>query len=149
MILKEKYSRRALLKAIGGGAALLPILNNEAFAADGGSDAGLASGGFPKRLITVTWTNGIYGCSKWSNTTQALTTANLPAIMSPLSPYVAKMILPRGVNLQAEFDVNQYGGHFGYPCILTGTQNGSSPSIDSLIAKQPAPGPLSTRALRP
>ena len=136
MILKEKYSRRALLKAIGGGAALLPILNNEAFAADGGSDAGLASGGFPKRLITVTWTNGIYGCSKWSNTTQALTAANLPAIMSPLSPYVAKMILPRGVNLQAEFDVNQYGGHFGYPCILTGTQNGSSPSIDSLISTQ-------------
>ncbi|MGD0674539.1 MAG: DUF1552 domain-containing protein [Polyangiaceae bacterium] len=137
MILKEKYSRRALLKAIGGGAALLPLLNNEAFGADGGSTAGMsASTGFPKRLITVTWTNGIYGCSKWSNTSQALTSANLPAIMSPLAPYVSKMILPRGVNLQAVFDKNQYGGHFGYPCILTGTQLGTSPSIDSLISTQ-------------
>jgi hypothetical protein len=142
--MKEKYSRRALLKGLGAGACLLPLLNNEAEAADAGS-AATSSSGFPKRFIAVTWTNGVYGSSKWTSASAPLTTANLPAVMSPLSPYVSKMIIPRGVNLQAVFDAKsgigstpfgQYGGHGGYPSILTGTQSGTSASIDTLISQQ-------------
>jgi hypothetical protein len=148
MKLKEKYSRRALLRTLGMGAALLPLLNNEwAMAADGGAgDAGAGPGGFPKRLITITWTNGVYGSSKWTSQTGPLNASTIPSVMSPLAPYAAKMIIPRGVNLQAEYELNNYGGHFGYPCILTGTQttgrsggtgSGDSsigPSIDTTIA---------------
>jgi hypothetical protein len=125
------------------GAALLPILNNEAYAADGGAPT--SSSGFPLRFISITWTNGVYGCSNWTNSSAALTTSNLPSILTPLSAYTSRMILPRGVNLQAVFDATsgigtipygKYGGHGGYPCILTGTQNGTLPSIDYLISQQ-------------
>jgi hypothetical protein len=142
---KEKYSRRALLKVLGAGACILPILNNEAEASDAGSAVGTSSSGFPLRFIAVTWTNGVYGSSKWPTASAPLTTGNLPAVMSSLSPYVAKMILPRGVNNQAVFDATSgqngvpfgpYGGHGGYPCVLTGTQHGTSPSIDVLISQQ-------------
>jgi hypothetical protein len=137
--MKEKYSRRALLKQLGMGAALLPLLNNEwAQAADGGTNASGGSstgaGGFPKRLVTITWTNGVYGSSQWPSATGSLDATTIPSVMSPLTPYVSKLLIPRGVNLQAEYDSNAYGGHFGYPCMLTGTQNGSSPSIDTTIA---------------
>lgn len=132
--MKDKYSRRAFLKSVGAGACVLPMLNNDAEAADGGATT--SSSSFPNRFIAVTWTNGAYGCSKWTNTSAPLTSTNLPSLLTPLAPYVSQMILPRGVNLQAEFDVNQYGGHFGYPCILTGTQLGTSPSIDVLISTQ-------------
>jgi hypothetical protein len=144
--MKEKYSRRALLKALGAGACLLPVLNNEAEAADAGagdSGAGKSSSGFPLRFIAVTWTNGAYGSSKWSSTTAPLTTANLPSLLTPLAPYVSQMIIPRGVNNQACFDATSgkgstpygaYGGHGAYPSILTGTQFGSSPSIDVQIS---------------
>jgi hypothetical protein len=48
----ERFSRRALLSGLGVSGAMLPLLNAErALAA--------TPTGFPKRLVTVTWTNGI------------------------------------------------------------------------------------------
>ena len=48
---RERYSRRALLKALGLGMGILPLLDSEK------AVAAAASG--PKRFIAITWTNGI------------------------------------------------------------------------------------------
>jgi hypothetical protein len=133
--MKEKYSRRALLKTLGVGAALLPMLNNEAVAATtpGGT---VGPDGFPKRFICVVMTNGIYQKSWWqpSNGTD-LTTGTLLPIMAPLTPFRNKLLIPHNISIQNVFNSNNYGGHFGFTCILTGTQKGTSASIDTLIAQ--------------
>ena len=47
-----RFSRRALLKSLGASAAMIPLLDAERAGPRPPS-------GFPKRLITVTWTNGV------------------------------------------------------------------------------------------
>ncbi len=138
--MKEKYSRRALLKALGVGGALLPILNNEAFGADagaGGAAAGtMGANGFPTRFICIVCTNGIYQKSWWETANGTdLTTGTLLPILAPLTAYRSKILIPHNISIQNVFNTNQYGGHSGYPCILTGTQRGTSASIDTLIAQ--------------
>jgi hypothetical protein len=133
--MKEKYSRRALLKTLGVGAALLPLLNNEAVAAPapGGT---IGPDGFPKRFICVVMTNGIYQKSWWQPANgNDLTTGTLLPILAPLTPFRNKLLIPHNISIQNVFNSNNYGGHFGYPCILTGTQKGTSASIDTLIAQ--------------
>ena len=133
--MKEKYSRRALLKTLGVGAALLPLLNNEAVAATppGGT---VGPDGFPKRFICVVLTNGIYQKSWWQTANGTdLTTGTLLPILAPLTPFRSKLLIPHNISIQNVFNSNNYGGHFGYPCILTGTQKGTSASIDTLIAQ--------------
>ena len=50
--MNDRFSRRALLKSLGASAAMVPLLHAEkAIAAQ--------ADGFPKRLVTVAWTNGI------------------------------------------------------------------------------------------
>jgi len=138
--MKEKYSRRALLKALGVGGALLPLLNNEAFGADAGA-AGAAGGtmganGFPTRFICIACTNGIYQKSWWETANGTdLTTGTLLPILTPLTPFRNKILIPHNISIQNVFNTNQYGGHSGYPCMLTGTQRGTSASIDTLIAQ--------------
>jgi hypothetical protein len=136
--MKEKYSRRALLKALGVGAAMLPLLNNEAFGADGGAPAAggatMGADGFPKRFICVVWTNGIYQKNWWQSGTD-LTTGTLLPILAPLTPFRNKILIPHNIAIQNVFNSNNYGGHFGYPCMLTGTRLGTSASIDTLIAQ--------------
>jgi hypothetical protein len=131
--MKEKYSRRALLKALGVGAGMLPLLNNEAFAASAPGGA-VGPDGFPKRFICVVWTNGIYQKSWWQSGTD-LTTGTLLPILAPLTPFRNKLLIPHNISIQNVFNSNNYGGHFGYPCMLTGTQKGTSASIDTLIAQ--------------
>ncbi len=137
--MKEKYSRRALLKTLGVGGLLLPILNNEAFGADAGA-GGAASGtmganGFPTRFICVVCTNGVYQKSWYQTGSTDLTTGTLLPILAPLTAFRTKMLIPHNICIQNVFNTNQYGGHSGYPCILTGTQRGTSASIDTLIAQ--------------
>jgi hypothetical protein len=138
--MKEKYSRRALLRALGVGGGLLPLLNNEAFGADGGAplssaDAGaLGPDGFPKRFCAIACTNGIYQKSWWQSGTN-LTTATLLPIMVPLQPYISKVLIPHNISIQDVYNSNMYGGHSGYPCMLTGTKSGTGASIDTLIAQ--------------
>lgn len=133
--MKEKYSRRALLKTLGVGAALLPMLNNEAVAATAPGGA-VGPNGFPKRFICVVMTNGIYQKSWWQTSGGTdLTAGTLLPIMAPLTPFRKKLLIPHNVSIQNVFNSNNYGGHFGYPCILTGTQKGTSASIDTLIAQ--------------
>jgi hypothetical protein len=131
--MKEKYSRRALLKALGVGAGMLPLLNNEAFAAPAPGGA-MGPDGFPKRFICVVWTDGIYQKNWWQSGTD-LTTGTLLPILAPLTPFRNKILIPHNISIQNVFNSKNYGGHFCYPCILTGTENGTSASIDTLIAK--------------
>jgi hypothetical protein len=141
--MKEKYSRRALLKTLGVGMGMLPMLHNEAFGADAGAPApGAAAGGtmsstgFPKRFICVVCTNGIYQKNWWQTANGTdLTTGTLLPIMAPLTPFRSKLLIPHNICIQNVYNGNNYGGHSGYPCILTGTQRGTSASIDTLIAQ--------------
>ena len=50
---KDRFSRRALLRRMGVGAAMLPLIHAER--ALGQSEANP----FPKRLVLATWTNGV------------------------------------------------------------------------------------------
>jgi len=132
----ERYSRRALLSGLGVSGAMLPLLNAErALAA--------TPTGFPKRLVTVTWTNGIIENSFYPKGND-LTAAPLGATLAPLEAYKAKMIMPIGLSQKVLLDLNrQYDGHFSYPSLLTGTgenkaegTTGMGPSIDQFISDE-------------
>ncbi len=128
-----RFSRRALLKSIGASAAMLPLLNAErALAA--------TTDGFPKRLITVAWTNGIIG----SDFYPAGSTFTIGGTLKSLETLVPKMTMPIGLDqtvlLKASVD-RTYDGHFTFPTLLTGTAQqvvegriGQGPSIDQTIS---------------
>ncbi|MES1206310.1 MAG: DUF1552 domain-containing protein [Pseudomonadota bacterium] len=137
-VLKEKYSRRAILKALGVGGAMLPLLNNEAFAATAPAGT-LGKNGFPTRFIAIACTNGLYQPAWWQSGND-LTTGTLLPILSPLTPFRSKMLIPHNICNQDLFDgsgsgLGPYAGHFAYEGTLSGTAQGKSPSIDTLIAK--------------
>lgn len=132
-----RFSRRNFLSAAGLGVGFLPLLESD-----------LAFGqaaAYPKRLITVTWTNGIVPSSFYP-AAGALTGA-LPALLSPLEAYKSKMLMFRLASRTASpFDVKvmvdanqEYNGHQSYPALLTGTwKSGTAsngPSVDTLIAQ--------------
>ncbi len=80
---KDKYSRRLFLQAGGLGLGLLPLLSDELAAAACGGAAG------KKRLITLTWGNGL---QQWVSGTGANFT--LPDIMKALEPHRADLLIP-------------------------------------------------------
>ena len=141
---KLRFSRRALLAGMGASAALLPLIDAERAQAAG-------SGGFPKRLVTITWGHGVcqgaFYPSDGSLTSQ---------VLAPLAPVAAKTLLVAGLDYKMMIEQDKkYDGHFTYPVVYTGTyqntggQNCTSkgPSIDQVvsdaIAKQVAlPQPL-------
>ena len=142
-----KYSRRAILKRLGIGAGFLPLLSTERARA-------AAPSGYPKRLIAITWTDGICPPNFYPTTSGALP-APLPSILQPLATWSSKLLLIRhATKAQSPIDLNvmidvgsRYGGHFSYPALLTGgvsSPNGSAevptisatfPSIDSIFAE--------------
>ncbi|HXI55656.1 MAG TPA: DUF1552 domain-containing protein [Polyangia bacterium] len=127
----HRFSRRALLKKLGASAAMLPLLHSEKAPA-------AMSSGFPKRLVTVVWTNGIIANSFYP-TGADLT---LGATLAPLEPWKSKVLMPMGLDLKVLLDLNrQYDGHFTYPTLFTGTgenksegTTGMGPSIDQVIS---------------
>ena len=135
----KSYCRRTFLRAAGLGAGFLPLLDAEWAPAQ-------AASGYPTRLITITWTNGIVPNQFYPAVGPH--TGALPQILSPLEAYKSKILAFRQANSQkGAFDMKvmidqdqQYNGHQAYPAVLTGTWgNGTSsngPSIDSLIADQ-------------
>jgi hypothetical protein len=128
----DRYSRRALLKALGVGAAMLPLLDAE---------PAFAAGGSAKRLMTITWGNGVF-TPNWLPTNADLTVAGaLPSSLAALQPYAKKMLVLQNVHLQSMLDAAMpFGGHFSMPCLFTGTSpplNGfvsGGPSIDQTIS---------------
>jgi hypothetical protein len=137
----NRYSRRALLKGLGLGLGLLPLLDSEPVVA--------GSAGKVKRFISVTWTNGIVPENFYPEVGPLI--SPLPAILAPLEPWKSKLLALRGtgpgpgsgIDSQVMLDLNLlYSGHAAYPSLLTGSYvrggfgggSASTGSIDSLIS---------------
>jgi hypothetical protein len=128
----RRFSRRALLRRLGASAAMLPLLHSERARA-------ATDSGFPKRLITIAWSNGVAQPNFYppgDDPTQS-------DILTPLAPWKSKVLLPCGLDLKVMLDDNRtYDGHFSYPSLFTGTyknvggQNGAAtgPSLDQVVA---------------
>ena len=132
----RRYSRRILLKGLGVGMGMLPLLNSERIRAQ--------TAGVAKRLITITWGSGIVPSAYY---VPAGALGTLPPILAPLDAWKSKVLAIRGkgtsggsmggIDSKVMVDVgNTYGGHSSYPSLLTGTATGTLPSIDTLIAQQ-------------
>ncbi|HKQ71443.1 MAG TPA: DUF1552 domain-containing protein [Polyangiaceae bacterium] len=130
---RQRLSRRAFLRGLGVSAGFLPLLDAErALAA--------TPGGFPKRLVTVTWTNGICQSAFFP------ASDNDPVsnqVLQPLAPLKAKVLVAAGLDYKQMIDTgHHYDGHFSYPVIFTGTykntggQNCTSdgPSLDQTVS---------------
>ncbi len=139
---KDRFSRRALLQRMGVGAAMLPLIHAEPAL---GQDA---ANPHPKRLVLVTWTNGVIKSSFYPSGNQL----SIGATLKPLEPWAAKMIIPMGLHL----NLATYAGHFAWGALWTGKasgRNGQGPSIDQYVADQIAktvklPVPLLTTGVR-
>jgi len=128
----QRFSRRALLRRLGASAAMLPLLHSER------ARAATASG-FPKRLITIAWSNGV-AQPKFFPPGDDPTQSD---ILTPMAPYKAKVLLPCGLDMKVMLDDNRtYDGHYSYPTLFTGTykniggQNGAAtgPSLDQVVS---------------
>jgi hypothetical protein len=108
---RARFSRRALLRRLGASAAMLPLLHAERARA-------ATPSGFPKRLITVAWANGVAQPSFYppgEDPTES-------PILQPLAPFKSKVLLPCGMDLKIMLDGGRtYDGHFSYPTLFTGT----------------------------
>jgi hypothetical protein len=131
MTQSNKFSRRAVLAGLGASAAMLPLLHAE--------KAPAADGMFPKRIVLVTWTNGVMASTFYPSGTEL----TLGGTLTPLEPYKSKIIMPVGLDQKVLLDMNnrEYDGHFTYPCLFTGTAENvaesrkpQGPSIDQVIS---------------
>ncbi|HEX2870220.1 MAG TPA: DUF1552 domain-containing protein, partial [Polyangiaceae bacterium] len=126
----QRFSRRAMLASLGASAALLPLINAERAEAAG-------AGGFPKRLITVTWGQGV--CRSLFYPTDGSTKSQ---ILAPMADYADKMLVVAGLDYRAMLEQGyKWDGHSSYPVIYTGTfkkVNGQNtctgPSIDQVVS---------------
>jgi hypothetical protein len=132
---KDRFSRRALLKAMGLGAGFLPLLSTE-------RARGATATGFPTRFISINWTNGTVPPNFFPAGSAGPLPATLPPILQPLAPWSSKVLSMRAAKTQTSpIDCNvmedanlKYGGHFSYQTLLTGYANAGGPSLDQLIA---------------
>jgi hypothetical protein len=119
---KDRFSRRALLRRLGVGAAMVPLIHAErALAA--------TPSGFPKRLVLVTWPNGVIKSSFFP----AGSTLTLGDTIKPLEPFQQKLLMPMGLGL----NLAPYAGHFAWGSLWTGNpkgRTGMGPSIDQTIS---------------
>lgn len=130
---KRYYSRRALLKGLGLGMGVIPLLNSERIRAQ--------TAGVAKRFISVMWGSGV--CPPYFYP-PAGALGTLPATLAPFEAWKSKMLVVRGkgtqnsnmggIDYRSMVATNAFGGHSSFPCALTGTATGTSPSIDTLIA---------------
>jgi hypothetical protein len=136
---KDRFSRRAFLRATGLSAGMLPLISAE-------RALGATSNGFPKRLALVTWCNGVIKSSyTFDGTTFGPT-------LAPLTPLAKKVLIPTGLGL----NVATYAGHFAWGSLWTGNpkgRTGNGPSIDQFVADSIAkkvnlPVPLMTTGVR-
>jgi hypothetical protein len=141
----DKYSRRALLKRLGMGAALLPLLESEWVEA-----ATCAGTSGPRRAFFIVWANGMLSkSSSWATTGDGWA---LPTFMSSLEPHKSNITLLDGISYNFVKDSpnpsgGEVSGHACFQGMLTGElfqSFGSStanniaggPSIDQYIGTQ-------------
>lgn len=140
----DRFSRRALLKGLGLGPALLPMLEVER--AYGATCAGVSG---PKRAFMIVWPNGMISkMSNWATTGDNFT---LPPHMASLEPYRSDLLLLDGIDYKFIRDSpnptgGEVSGHACFQGMLTGKfyqSFGSStannvaggPSIDQYVGK--------------
>ena len=137
---QSKYSRRSLLKALGAGGALLPLLESDT------ADAACLVNGI-KRLYILVWSNGMLNnVSPWPASGDAPDTWQLADFQASLQPFKNDLLLLNGIDYQFMVDgpVSERNGHAAFPGMLTGARYlmaGSStagdiaggPSIDQYI----------------
>lgn len=129
---RARFSRRAFLRGVGASAALLPLLEAE-------RALGAMPGAFPKRLITIAWSNGVAQPDFYPP--GADPTASV--IMQPLAALKAKVTMVAGLDYKTMLDGGHtYDGHFSFPTMFTGTyknlggQNSTAAgaSIDQVVS---------------
>ena len=114
----EKFSRRALLKRLGMGAALLPILESE------WASAALCSGtSGPRRALFIVWANGMLSkINSWA-TPGVGAGFTLAPFMASLEPYRNDLLLLDGITYSFINDSPNPGETTGHGCfqgMLTG-----------------------------
>ncbi len=133
----DRFSRRAILKSLGASAAMLPLLSTSRVKA-------ASATGAPKRLVTVTWTNGVIREEFFPQGDQL----EFRAVTKPLEALRSKVLLPCGLDDTVYLEKGALpGGHFTYASLLTGTtrdagtkcggvaeQEAEGPSVDQVIA---------------
>ncbi len=130
-----RFSRRLLLRGLGLGPAFLPLLNAER--------APAATGAYPKRLVTVTWTNGVCYNGFYPPGDDPVA----GALLQSLAPLKSKVTLVAGLDYKVMLDGgHRSDGHYSYPVIFTGTyrntggktgqsSTSTGPSIDHVISQ--------------
>ncbi|HVU51318.1 MAG TPA: DUF1552 domain-containing protein [Polyangia bacterium] len=131
-VTRARLSRRAFLRRVGASAALLPLLHTERARA-------ATPSGFPKRLVTIAWSNGVAGPLFFPPGDDPTASQ----VLAPLAPLKAKVTLVAGIDHQAMLDDNRpFDGHFGFPTLFTGTyknvggqsSTATGPSIDQVVS---------------
>ncbi|HVJ16069.1 MAG TPA: DUF1552 domain-containing protein [Polyangiaceae bacterium] len=130
----ERFSRRAILRSLGVGAAFLPLLGSEKAPAQTAS-------GFPKRLVTVTWCNGLVPDDFYP----AGNEITIGETLASLEPWKDKLIIIEGLDckVMSDYPDRKWDGHYTYPTLLTGTADPGfevsralGPSIDQFISDE-------------
>lgn len=130
---RRRFSRRALLKGMGGSAAFVPLIDAEAA-------LGAAANGTVKRLVTITWTNGMPSTSFWPASDTDPTGSD---VLKPLAPYASKVLVAAALDCKLMLDTgHSYDGHFTYPSLWTGTYKNTGgqsataagPSLDQVYS---------------
>lgn len=130
---KLRFSRRALLKGMGIGGAFLPLIDAE-------PAVGANADGFVKRVVTISWTNGMPSTLFWPSSDTDPTSSQ---VLTPLAPVSSKVLVVAAVDCKIMTDMNhKYDGHFTYPVLWTGTykntggQNNTAtgPSLDQVYS---------------
>jgi Protein of unknown function (DUF1552) len=139
-----RYSRRNMLKMIGAGAALLPLLESDP------ADAACLVGGI-KRMFIMAWPNGMLSSiNSWSPAGTTPSNWTLAPFQQSLAPYQADLLLLNGIDYKFVKDQPGTGertGHSAYPGMLTGKfysvlsastaqDVAGGPSIDQYIGSQ-------------
>ncbi len=141
-----RFSRRRLLKSIGAGAALLPMLQSDR------ADAACSADGI-KRLYILCWSNGMLsGINDWATAGNDPTAWSLGSMgfQDSLKPYMADLLLLDGLDYKFIRDMPGSGERTGracFPGLLTGafyqTLSSSTSadvaggiSVDQYIGKQ-------------
>lgn len=129
-------SRRSLLKAMGVGPALLPMLEGETAAA---ACNGVAA---PKRVFIIVWPNGMFALNggSWATTGDNFV---LPSHMASLEPHRKDLILLDGLDYKFLRDSpNPNGGETtGHACFQGMLTGALYQSFGSSIASNIAGGP--------
>lgn len=131
--MKTRVSRRDLLRALGIGAAFMPILSSE--------EAPAQAAGARKRLVTVTWGNGLVPEDFYPSGN----TITIGETLKSLEPWQDKLIIIEGLDLKvmSDYSERKWDGHFTYPTLLTGTSDpgfevrkAHGPSLDQFVADE-------------